>query len=370
LQLSVAIAHRAPAAYRFRIAQVELARERAQTDPREMQTLAARIAAAREAIELADLDPAERELELGKLAAYESEAKTARKHFHSAASLDPWNAASCEWLAQLALEEGDLEHARELLSAAHELEPLNVEILPRLASILAQLGEHDAAEQLFQQAIAASPNDARVWLARADACLCRASTEHDLEYLARAYEHSTQAIELCRHGQLPRLSAHLLAQAHYARGYAVIRMSARSVDLERWEQARRDFLCARRLDPQHHEASRALARIASYGRLRRLTFRRVTASFLGALALGIFAVAQIGFWPRAQPVLQLCAGSECADPYLLRALTTTGYATLTFGALAFIALAVALPHWLQPKPSSIPLERRPVELEPTRSIVP
>jgi tetratricopeptide (TPR) repeat protein len=242
--------------------------------------------------------------------------------------------------------------------------------LPLLASTLARLGEHAGAELLFQRAIAASPDDARVWLARSDACLERASTEDDLGLLARAHEYATLAIELCRSGRSRRLPAHLLAQAHYARGYAAIRLSERSVDLERWKQARSDFRAALRLDPQHHEASRALARIASHGAMRRLTFRRIAASFLGVLALGIFAVAQIGFWPRAQPLIQLCAGSDCTDPYLLRALTTTGYATLTFGALAFIALAVALPHWLQPKPASIPLERRPLELGPTRALLP
>jgi tetratricopeptide (TPR) repeat protein len=370
LQLSAAIARRPRAAYRYRLAQVELARERAQIDPREVQTLAVRLEAAREAIESGDLDPAERELELGKLAAYRSEPTIARKHIHAAASLDPWNASSCELLARVALENGDIEHAQELLSAAHDLEPGRVEILPLLASTLTRLGEHDEAELVFQRAVAASPNDARILLAWSDACIARASTSIEVELLARAHDYATQAIELCRQGRSLRLPAHLLAQAHYARGYAAIRLSERSVDLERWEQARRDFHSALRLDPQHHEASRALARIASHGAMRRLTYRRVAASFLGALALGIFAVAQIGFWPRAQPVIQLCAGPQCTDPYLLRALTTTGYATLTFGALAFIALAVALPHWLQPKPASIPLERRPVELEPTRSLLP
>jgi hypothetical protein len=154
------------------------------------------------------------------------------------------------------------------------------------------------------------------------------------------------------------------------RGCAAIRASERTADLDRWGQAKRDFRAALRCDRQHHEARRALARLAASGADRRLTFQRAAASFIGALAFGIFAIAQVGFWPRAQPVIQLCAGLDCTEPLSLRALSVTGYATLTFGALAFIALAVALQHWLRPKPASIVLERRPVEPEATREVAP
>jgi tetratricopeptide (TPR) repeat protein len=242
--------------------------------------------------------------------------------------------------------------------------------LPLLAATLARLGEYAQSEQVFRQASAASPNDARVALAWADACLVRASTEDDIELFARAHEYATSAIDWTRQSKSRRLPAHLLAQAHYARGYAAIRLSERAVDLERWQQARRDFRSALLRNPQHHEASRALARLAANGAITRLTFRRAAASFLGVLALGIFAIAQIGFWPRAQPVIQLCAGRECTGAFSLRALTLMGYAMLTFGALAFIALAVALPHLLRPRPASVPLERRPVDLEAARGGVP
>jgi hypothetical protein len=122
-----------------------------------------------------------------------------------------------------------------------------------------------------------------------------------------------------------------------------------------------------RINPQHHEARRALARLAADGNSRKLRLQRAASVFIGALAFGIFTIAQVGFWPRVQPILQLCAGTECTAPLSLRALNLTGYATLTFGALAFIVLAVALPHWLRPKPASIPLERKPVEPDATRA---
>jgi tetratricopeptide (TPR) repeat protein len=348
---------------------VELARERAQIDPRAVAALGLRLEAARESLEQADIEPAERELQLGKLAFYRADYARARKHVETALSLDRWNAPACEMLGLLALEHGQYERACEFLSAAHELAPREFGTLPLLAATLARLGEFGDAELVFQQAVACAPYDARALLYWADACITRASTGNDAELLARAHEYASTAIDLTRRRK-SRLRASQLAQAHYTRGYAAIRSSERTVDHDRWEQARDDFRAALGVDPQHHEARRALSRLAANGANRRLTLQRAAASFIGLLAFGIFAIAQIGFWPRALPLIQLCAGTECTAPLSLRALSITGYATLTFGALAFIALAVALPHWLRPKPPSIPLERKPIEPEAMRAIVP
>ena len=370
LQLAAAIALRPPAAYRFEMLQVELARERARTDPRTVAALGVRLEAAREELETSDMEPALRELQLGKLALYRADHARARKHLETALGLDRWSAPACELLGLLALEHSQYEQACELLSAAHELAPREFEILPLLATTLTRLGEFTDAELVFQRAIATAPFDALAMLAWADACLSRTSTSSHPELLARAHEYASMAIDLARKHKSRRLRAHQLAQAHYTRGYAAIRLCERAPDLDRWEQARADFRAALRIDPQAHEARRALARLAANGASRRLTLQRAASSFIGALAFGVFTIAQIGFWPRAQPIIQLCAGVECTAPLSLRALNVTGYATLTFGGLAFIALAVALPHWLRPKPASIPLERKPVEPEATRAVTP
>jgi tetratricopeptide (TPR) repeat protein len=369
-QLAAAIALRPRGQYRLEMLQVELARERARVDPRTLAALGVRLEAAREEIESSDFEPALRELQLGKLALYRSDHARARQHLETALSLDRWSAPACELLGLLALEHGQYEEACELLSTAHVLAPHELEILPLMATTLTRLGEFTDAELMFQRAVASAPFDARAMLAWADACLSRTSSSSHPELLARAHEYASMAITLARKHKSRRLRANQLAQAHYTRGYAAIRLCERAPDLDRWEQAKADFRAALRIDPQYHEARRALARLAANGASRRLTLQRAASSLIGALAFGVFAIAQLGFWPRVQPVIQLCAGDVCSGPLSLRALNVTGYATLTFGALAFIALAVALPHWLRPKPASIPLERKPIEPEATRAVAP
>lgn len=369
-QLVAAVARRAPARYRFEMLQVELARERTQVDPRTVAVLGVRLEAARDELETSDMDASHRELQLGKLAFYRADRARARRHLETALALDRWSAPACEMLGLLSLEHGQSERACGLFSAAQELAPREFEILPLLASTLTRLGEFTDAELVYQRAVSCAPFDACAMLSWADACLSRTSSSSHPELLARAHEYASMALELTRKQKSRRLRATQLAQAHYTRGYAAIRLCERTPDLDRWKQARRDFRAALHIDPQHHEARRALARLAADGASRRLTLQRVASSIIGSLALGIFALAQIGFWPRAQPILQLCAGDECTGPLSLRALSIAGYAILTFGALAFIALAVALPYWLRPKPTSVPLERKPVEPEATRAVTP
>jgi Flp pilus assembly protein TadD len=374
-QLVAAIDRGPQTASRFQMVRVELARERAESDPRALPAFEDGVRAAQREIETADLDPAERALELGKLALYAGDHAHALEQLDWAFTLDPWSAAATEMLGLALLDQGQFRPACDQLSIAYQLAPRDHAILPLWAAALARAGDVGRAEQQFQAALAAVPHDARVLLGWAEACVARASAR-DPEHLARAFDYAGAALAAAHAEKCRRLRAKQRARAHYLRGYARIKLAEREdrgLDSDAVRRAIGDFRAALRIDSRHYDARRALARLTAAGLARRTglqSLQRAASGLIAVLALGVFAIAQLGYWPQAEPVLQFCAGTECSPPLLLRELNLASYSSITFGAFICIALAVVLPRWLRPKTAHIALEQKPIGPDGTRAVTP
>lgn len=375
MRMADAIARRAPART-WLLTSMELSRERGEADPRARLELIDRTRALQVELEALELPPADRELLLGELALHTAEYPRAARRLATALALDPWNASASETLGRVRLAQGALPDACEQLEHALSLAPRDFATLPLYAAALARSGEFDAADRAYAQAQACAPEDARVLLGWAEACLLRAHASQidvESEMYVRALEYADSAIRAVRAGACRRLRPKQLAQAYYVRGYARLKLvehGKHGLGSDWVLSARKDLRTAFRIHPRHHEAPRALTQLAADGVVRRAEAQRAAVGIVSFLALGDFVFAQLSFWATTMPVLQLCLGSACSPAIPLQALDVFGYCVVTFGALGCTGLALLLPHWLRLQPKAIALEHRPLEPEATRSCEP
>jgi hypothetical protein len=181
------------------------------------------------------------------------------------------------------------------------------------------------------------------------------ASEESPEGYDRAVERFTTAIDLGRDGGRPssgRLLRPDLAQVHYARGYARVKLYESTGLLKKDEALLRkalgDFKEAVALDACQYAAKRAETQLRERSRSvsRERRRRSLGPMLVVSASLIVFAIAQVGFF------LHLHHG-------WLR-LGGTNYVALTFGSLLFVVAGLSLPELLRLKVGGFELEKETV----------
>ncbi len=330
------------------IALAELERERAETDPTSHREFVDRARAAERFVRSLALDPVDREVELGLLAMRLSEYERADRHFARALELDGRNLRALEGAGISLWKQGKPEAARRHFENAQSVAPRDRAVSAKLGATLAACGDLMAAEARLRTLLESSPNDVDALRGLASVHLACAEASRDPAVYTRALEAASAAISCARESTGRRLRARELARIYYARGYtglALGQLEPAFLAVDREALARADFRIARKLDPTFDAARGALEKLRSTPRGSALP--RLIAALVCVTALGLFGLAQLGFWVPAN--------------IGVRALPLAGYLALTFGALTFLAWGAYLPLRIR-RGVPVELERCSIEL--------
>ncbi|HWT07450.1 MAG TPA: tetratricopeptide repeat protein, partial [Xanthomonadales bacterium] len=286
---------------------------------------------------------AEAQIRLGELDAAEANLRVAE-------ATDTVSAKIAADFGLIWMAREDYARARTSFQAAVLRNPRSLAIRTNLAQAYFKANVLSSAENEYKQLVTMTGEHIEAWLGLGDVYTAMAD-RGDTERYADAVVHYSRGISLATGQAGQQVSNTKLSEAYYALGYVHVKISETSRDVSgksEWIEARNAFRSCRALDPDNYKAQRAIDKIDKHSSV--LASPRwidaVTSGVIVALALFVFAVAQIGLL-RGQPI----TGKAADAPYVV----------LSLGSILLAIAGFYLPRVLKLKFGSLELEKSPAD---------
>jgi pentatricopeptide repeat protein len=253
--------------------------------------------------------------------------------------------------------------AVENLRKAARVQPGDLEWRANLGKALLRAKRLSEARDEFARILKSAPAQVDALVGAGQVCI-ELAEEGETEYYEQAEQRLSEALRHGRNAETGsiRLIGNRLDEVYYLRGYARSKRwecEGASAALVTLYSAKRDFSqCLR-----HPQATAAKKKISAYLRRR---VREVLQAWLGLGVMFVFAAAvftfvQLNFFFHDQPLSRwLSPVRNLEDPVT--------YASLTFGSLFFMAVALYLPHVLKLKVPGLELEKSAAQVSAPSSL--